>query len=446
MTDKNKLIEQLREKIRKLEEERNKIEEKLKKTQKEFEEFKLKHAGTVENLKKAMHIKPDIMKSSLKCGAQRGHKGYTRKIPERVDHIVPLSLKKCPDCGDTLLGEIQEVRERYVTDIHFVAKVTNTKYEIPRKYCRTCKKLVEPHVPQALPHARFGLNLMLFVIYLRIALRLPVNKVREYFQTVHGFSISEGEIILISHQLAQAYGSYYKQLERLLKFCKVKYSDTTSWRTNGKNYTAWVFITAGAVLYKITRRAKAEIPLKMFGTKQQGNVLVVDRISTNRSLAKKAGFTLQFCWSHILDDSRGLAKNFGREGKYAHRKLKQIFADAKSLDHQGAQEQVKKLEEKILALNKKKYSHSTVRKWVKNLATRDFHGLFIFVTNPDVDPTNNISEQKIRKLVIHRKISNGSRSVAGAETIATLYTVIETLKHQNKPVFPGLKYILASRT
>ena len=446
MTDKNKLIEQLREKIRKLEEERNKIEEKLKKTQKEFEEFKLKHAGTVENLKKAMHIKPDIMKSSLKCGAQRGHKGYTRKIPERVDHIVPLSLKKCPDCGDTLLGEIQEVRERYVTDIHFVAKVTNTKYEIPRKYCRTCKKLVEPHVPQALPHARFGLNLMLFVIYLRIALRLPVNKVREYFQTVHGFSISEGEIILISHQLAQAYGSYYKQLERLLKFCKVKYSDTTSWRTNGKNYTAWVFITAGAVLYKITRRAKAEIPLKMFGTKQQGNVLVVDRISTNRSLAKKAGFTPQFCWSHILDDSRGLAKNFGREGKYAHRKLKQIFADAKSLDHQGAQEQVKKLEEKILALNKKKYSHSTVRKWVKNLATRDFHGLFIFVTNPDVDPTNNISEQKIRKLVIHRKISNGSRSVAGAETIATLYTVIETLKHQNKPVFPGLKYILASRT
>ena len=338
------------------------------------------------------------------------------------------------------------LRERYVTDIHFVAKVTNTKYEIPRKYCRTCKKLVEPHVPQALPHARFGLNLMLFVIYLRIALRLPVNKVREYFQTVHGFSISEGEIILISHQLAQAYGSYYKQLERLLKFCKVKYSDTTSWRTNGKNYTAWVFVAAGAVLYKITRRAKAEIPLKMFGTKQQGNVLVVDRISTNRSLAKKAGFTLQFCWSHILDDSRGLAKNFGREGKYAHRKLKQIFADAKSLDHQGAQEQVKKLEEKILALNKKKYSHSTVRKWVKNLATRDFHGLFIFVTNPDVDPTNNISEQKIRKLVIHRKISNGSRSVAGAETIATLYTVIETLKHQNKPVFPGLKYILASRT
>ena len=446
MTDKNKLIEQLREKIRKLEEEKDKIEEKLKKTQKEFEEFKLKHAGTVENLKKAMHIKPDIMKSSLKCGAQRGHKGYTRKIPERVDHIVPLSLKKCPDCGDTLLGEIQEVRERYVTDIHFVAKVTNTKYEIPRKYCRTCKKLVEPHVPQALPHARFGLNLMLFVIYLRIALRLPVNKVREYFQTVHGFSISEGEIILISHQLAQAYGSYYKQLERLLKFCKVKYSDTTSWRTNGKNYTAWVFVAAGAVLYKITRRAKAEIPLKMFGTKQQGNVLVVDRISTNRSLAKKAGFTLQFCWSHILDDSRGLAKNFGREGKYAHRKLKQIFADAKSLDHQGAQEQVKKLEEKILALNKKKYSHSTVRKWVKNLATRDFHGLFIFVTNPDVDPTNNISEQKIRKLVIHRKISNGSRSVAGAETIATLYTVIETLKHQNKPVFPGLKYILASRT
>jgi transposase len=263
---------------------------------------------------------------------------------------------------------------------------------------------------------------------------------------MYNVSISEGEIILICHQLAKAFGNYYKTLERLLKFCKVKHSDTTSWRTNGKNYTVWVFITIGAVLYKITRKATADIPLKLFGTKQQDNVLVVDRISMNRSLAKKAGFTLQFCWSHILDDSRGLAKNFGREGKYAHRKLKQIFADAKSLDHQGTQGQVKKLEEKILALNQKKYSHATVRKWVKNLAVRDFHGLFIFVTNPDVDPTNNISERELRKLVIHRKISNGSRSVAGAETIAVLYSILETVKSQNKPVFPGLKHILTSRT
>ena len=70
MTDKNKLIEQLREKIRKLEQEKDKILEEKKKLEKEkehiekeFEEFKLKHAGTVENLKQALHIKSDVIKS-----------------------------------------------------------------------------------------------------------------------------------------------------------------------------------------------------------------------------------------------------------------------------------------------------------------------------------------------------------------------------------------------
>lgn len=442
--NKDKLIEELKEQIRKLKKEKEQIQEEKKKVEEEFEAFKLKHAGTVEELKKAMHIKADVIRSSLKRGAQRGHKAYFRKIPERIDHVVSLCIKKCPECGDKLPGKTQEVRKRYVTDIHFVIKVTNTQYEIPRKYCRTCRKLVEPQVPQALPHARFSLNLMLFVMYLRHGLRLPVNKVCEFLQTIHDLDISEGEIILISHQLAKAYGSHYKKLELLLKFCKVKYSDTTSWRVNGKNYTAWVFITVGAVLYKITRKGNADVPLKLFGEKQQGNVLVVDRHAVFRSLAEKAGYTLQFCWSHILDDAKGLARDFGREGRYVQKKLKLIFADAVSLCHQGTEEQVQKLKERVEQLLARHYKHKTVWKFIKNLVKRDLEHLFIFVTRPDVDPTNNISERELRELVLIRKISNGSRSEQGAATTATLLSVIKTLRLQKKNIFQGLQEILGN--
>ncbi len=434
--------ERLQQELEKVLEEKDKIKEKLKKTEKEFEEFKLKHAGTVENLKQAMHIKSDKIKSSLKRGARQGHKSYTRHIPERIDHIVSLPLEKCPKCGDILPGKTQEVRERYVTDIHFVAKVTNTKYELPRKYCGTCKKLVEPQVPNVLPHARFGLNLMLLVMYLRFGMRLPINKVREFLMTMCCIAISEGEIALISHQLAKAFGNYYKILERLLKFCRVKYSDTTGWRMNGKNYTAWVFITIGAVLYKITKSAKAEIPLKLFWKQQQGNTLVADRHVVFRSLAKKAGFILQSCWAHILDDSKGLKKHFGREGSYVHRKLKLIYDDADNLNHQGTEEQVAKLKERVQKLTKRHYQHKTVWRWVKNLVERDLETLFIFVTRQDVDPTNNISERELRELVLIRKISNGSRSEQGAATTATLLSIIQTLRLQGKNVLQGLQEIL----
>lgn len=458
MTHKDRLIEELQETIRKLNKEKQKIEEKLKKTEKEkklieeekqkieneFEAFKLKHAGVVEELKKAMHIKPDVIRSSLKRGAQLGHKCYTRHIPERTDHIVALPLKKCPECGDKLPGKTQETRDRHVTDIYFVARIKNIKYEIPRKYCRTCKKLVEPQVPHALPHARFGLNLMLFVMYLRFGLRLPLNKVSEFLRTMHGFSISEGEIVLVCHQLAKAFGNYYKTLERLLKRCRVKYSDTTSWRVNGKNYTAWVFITIGAVLYKITRKGTADIPVKLLGKEQQGNVLVVDRHSLYRSLVEKAGFILQLCWSHILDDTRSLARDFGREGRYVQRKLKLIFADAVSLNHQGTEEQIQKLKKSVEQLLARHYQHKTVWKFVKNLVKRDLDNLFIFATRPDVDPTNNISERELRELVLIRKISNGSRSEQGAATTATLLSVIKTLRLQDKNIFEGLREILGS--
>lgn len=439
-------IERLKKENQRLKEENGKLKHEKEKIEKEFEEFKLKHAGTVDELKKAMHLKPNLSTKKKGLGAQKGHKAYTRHIPERIDNIKEVKESNCHICGEKLPDKDQEVRSRYVTDMHFLAKIKTTQYNIHRKYCKKCKKIVEPQVPNVLPNARFGLNFMLFIMYLRIGMRLPVNKIQEFLQTVFNIPISQGEIILIGHQLARAFGPYYKNLEHILKIAKVKYTDTTSWRTEAKNYTAWVFITVGAVLYKITRRGKSEIPLKLFGKKQQGNTLVVDRHSVNRCMAEKSGFNIQFCWSHITEDSKGLAKNFGREGKYVHRKLKLIFADANSLKHQGTEAQVKKLESRVIGLNQKKYAHSTVRKWVKNLAVRDLHGLFIFVTNPDVDPTNNISERELRKLVMHRKTSNGSRSVAGAETIAILYSVVETLKHQNKPVFPGLKDILTSES
>lgn len=69
---------------------------------------------------------------------------------------------------------------------------------------------------------------MLLVMYLRLGLRLPGNKVCEYFQTLHNVNISEGEITNILRKLATIYGPYYKTLEKLLRAARVKHTDSTS--------------------------------------------------------------------------------------------------------------------------------------------------------------------------------------------------------------------------
>jgi len=438
-----KEIEKIRKEKERINQEKERIIKKYEETKKEFEEFKAKHKTTVFELRKALKIKANSHRPSKPLGAPKGHIGYTRHIPERVDSVKDLIPDKCPECGDKLLGETQEIRSRHVTDVKLTSKVVNTKYNIHRKYCRKCKKLVEPEVPNALSHAKFGLNLMLLVMYLKLGLRLPCNKICEYFVDMYDLKISQGEIIVILRQLAVAFGDYYEYLEKLVKFARVKHTDSTSWRVNGKNYFAWVFIASGVVLYKIRKRNNHKVALAMFG-KQQGNVLVVDRHSAFRTLAEKTGFLLQLCWSHILQDSKELSEDFGAEGKYVHKKLKEIFALAKSFEGKGQSEHVEALKAEIFLLTQRRYKHSTIRKFVDNLWKRDVENLFRFVTDSEIDPTNNISERELRALVIIRKISNGSRSTRGANATALLLSVVQTLRMNNKNVLRGLQEVLKS--
>ena len=428
-------IKKLKDKIRELEKENVR----LKKVEHEFEEFKAKHSQTVSELRKALKIKPNL-KTPLPFGAPKGHKGYARHIPERIDKVRELNPKRCPHCN-TKLGATQEIRSRHITDIKLTSKVKTIRFDIHRKYCPTCKKLVEPEVKEALPHARFGLNLMLLVMYLRLGLRLPCNKICEYFRDMFSLKISNGEIIGILRQLVVAFGDYYSYLEKLVKLARVKHSDTTSWRINGKNYVAWVFIACGTVIYKIRKSTCHKAGLAYLRN-QKGNVLVVDRLSAMRLLAKKARFLLQLCWSHILQDSKQLAENFGAEGKYIHRKLKEIYDLAKGLNHNGTNEMVDQLKSEIFQLTLRHYKHSITRKFVNNLYYRDGDDLFRFVTDPVIDSTNNLSERELRALVVIRKISNGSRSRRGANATAMLLSIIQTLRFKGDNVLQGLQAIL----
>jgi len=449
-------ITRLKEEKKQIEQEKKRIEEEKKSienefentkkefenTKKEFEEFKAKHAGTVQNLRKALRIKPDLPSSPNPIGARPRHKGYGRKSPTHFDREEPLEARKCPHCNTRLQGKTASVRARFVTTIRIINPAEIIKWLVPRKWCSNCEKLVEPEVPGVLPNARFGLNIMLLVMYLHLALRVPCKKICEYFSTIHNIKMCEGEIPHILTQLTREYGDYYAHLEKLVRLARVKHTDSTTWRINGKNYTAWVFIAAGIVLYKIRKSTSHRTPLQVLGRAIKGMTLVVDRHSAFRTLARKAGYSLQLCWSHILEDSRELKHTFGSEGKYVHENLKRIFALAKSLNHQATPEQVDQLRAEILQLTWRHYKHTTICRFVNNIAYRDLEGLFRFTTDAQIDTTNNISERELRHLVMIRRISQGSRSNRGANVTAQLTSIIQTLRFQKINVLQGLQNII----
>ena len=375
-------------------------------------------------------VKKDIKEEPKISGQKNGHTGYSRHIPERIDEIKPLDSEECGHCGEKLSG-IQDVRARTVTDVEMRAK--NTQYIIHRRYCKKCGKIVEPIVPGALPNSRFSLRLKLWIMFMKIEIRMPSNKITEFFQ-LFGLEISDGEIYNILNRLKEAYGSYYNGLLIKMKEAHSKHIDETSWRINGINNWLWIFINKEVAFFVVDKHRSSEVPIKTLGN-QKDKFITTDRFSAYNVLVEKTGCLQQVCWTHLIRNSRDLA-DFRPEAKYIHKRLKYIYQKAK----EG--EKKEKLLHWIDLVGYRAYRSSHVYKFVKSICRNHREDLFRFVDNQDVSPTNNLAEQGLRSGVVIRKVSGGSRSEDGAETTAKLLSVMQTVKMQEGNIIDNLTNLL----
>ena len=419
----------LKKELDKTKRELEQVKRELDKTKRKFEEYQMRHPESVG----VKNGKPYMIKSSTKSqthkrpGAIKGHKPYFRPMPEQVDKVCRVPVNECPECGGSNLSEnVQEVRPRTVEDIPVYEPVV-TRYEIERRYCKDCKKLVETPVIQALPRARIGLRTMLLVVYLKIGLRMPVNSIPQLLKVAFGLTISESEVCLILEQMAEAFGPYYNQLTQDIRNAPARHMDETSWRINGTNVWLWAFITKGEALYKIVASRSHEVPLEVLGKKPKG-VDIHDRFSAYKALAKKTKRPQQDCWAHLICNAKELAQFYGNDGKRIHEILKYTYQQALKFDHKGTDKDIKKLYKDMkTALTQEPYKSTKCWKFIGNLL-KEKNNLFQFVKNPDVEATNNRAERGLRHSVIARKISGGNKTQKGAHIYETLTSVCHTLQ------------------
>ena len=367
-------------------------------------------------------IKKDVKQEPKQSGQKYGHKGYSRRIPERIDEVKEHKLESCPICGEPV-SDTQEIRERIVEDIE-QPKTKNTKHLIHRCYCKKCDKIVEPEIEDALPNARFGLRLMMLVMILKLDSRIPSNKIVSLLSSVFQIKISDGEIYSILNQLSEAFGGYYNRLEQKIRESLVKHVDETGWRINGKNNWLWIFINDEIALYLVRKRRNHKVPYELLGN-QEGKTIVSDRLISYDELQKKSGCDHQICWTHLLRNSKDLAEHY-QEAKYIHKRIKFIYRKAKKGERKD------KLLQWIDKITERTYKHLEVYKFVKSVCRKHRGNLFRFVGDQKVGSTNNLAEQGIRPVVVIRKISGGSRSNNGAETTCRLLSVLQTAKIQSR--------------
>jgi len=419
-----KELKELRKIIHKQAVEITKLREDNSSLKKRIDELK----GNEKEKPKQDWIKDPVITKSKKTGQKKGHQGFSRKIPERIDEIKEHKLNNCPRCGGKV-SDTQEIRERYVTDIPEI-KSKNTKYIIHRCYCSNCNKIIEPVIKDALPNARFGLRLMLLIMFLKLGLRIPSNKIMELMRIQYEIEISDGEIYQILRQLSREFGQYYDEIKKKIIEACVKNIDETSWRIDGENYWLWIFINKEVALYIIKKQRSSDVPIEILGD-QKDKIIGSDRLEAYSKLSKETGSLQQVCWSHLIRNSKDLVKHHS-EGKYIHKRLKYIYKKAKE-----RKTSEKKLLHWIDLIGSRTYKSTKVFKFVKAICRKHYDDLFRFVNHPEVDSTNNISERGLRHPVVIRKISNGSRSEMGAEITGRLLSVIKSLELQGVNPYTG---------
>lgn len=170
-------------------------------------------------------------------------------------------------------------------------------------------------------------------------------------------------------------------------------------------------------------------------------VLVCDRYSAYKKMARVIGVLLAFCWAHQRRDFRDLSRDYPVLSDWADAWVKRIGMlyhlndlRKKAQDVPWAwvqadvrlREQVKLIEQERDRGLEDPTLHPKARKVLTSMR-RHWHGLTVFVDRPEVAIDNNASERVLRPEVQGRKAYYGSGSVWAAELAALLFSVLRTL-------------------
>jgi transposase len=455
--DKEKELLSLKEENRKLKENLNqlnrelvqqlarirKLEEEIEQLKDENQKLRLELFGLKPSKKKEEKSSDEVPRQeSKKLGPPVGHKGTSRKKPEKVDRTVVLKLDSCPYC-DGEISELKQTRERYMEDIVPVTLYV-TRYIIKQGYCKKCGKIVYPEVPEVIDNCHFGLHFLLYITYLRYVMNLPDNKIATLLNDIYDAKVSEGTIVEYLKRAALIFGDEYERIKEQMKELKTCHYDDTGQRVKGMNRWLWVFISNEVMLYYTSKSRSKKVVVEILGDSYDG-VTVQDFYPSY----DKAPGMKQKCWSHLITDARDLAekKKPPPDAKEFHEGLQQIYKDATEAVKQLSTEEERRsvytvFVDRLKIFATKGWQHYDVKRLAKR-ALKYSGELFTFILMPGVEPTNNCAERALRPCVVQNKIWGCHRTDAGAKNRDILMSVIGTMKLQGKSILSfGKEHIL----
>ena len=373
-------------------------------------------------------------KGSLPTGRKRhrhgppiGHEKHVRKFVAQADHTIELHSTSCHKCHTDLSKEVGRLVG--VNQITELPQAPAQVIEV-RQYAVTCaecgtSQVEEPPAGLELTRA-FGSRLEATVVYYRQEQHMSYVRTQKALCDLHQVEISQGGIDEIMKRAGKWAMGRIEQIQDNIRQSQVVHCDETSNRIDGANAWEWVFCTVTSVLHVIRRDRSSEVIRDIMGD-TQAEVWVSD--CYGGQLKASAG-QHQLCMAHQM---RALQAVVDANPRFTWAKAMQaLFRYAINLHHQRSQISPEQFLTRMARVERTsdRLLHQDLAPPEAQKLQRRYRKyrscLYVFLYRTDVEPTNNVAERALRHSVVHRKVTNGFRSMWGTNTYAALASVIDT--------------------
>ena len=415
-------LEKQRE-IDRLKEENQRLKQKL-----NLNERKLKQGffgSSTSSAKVPLKASSLLEKQARQGGGRDGHAGVGRKIFSSAQaderRIAEVEAEICQTCNCAL--HQQSANERGVYELE-EERVKKVHYQIERKKCPKCQKIISGKVENAFARVSLSNELVVEVAEQHYLLGRSLGQISERFR------LSEATICASLKRIGTKLKPNVGLLTEIYRRSEVRHADETGWRTNGGNGYAWYFGSSEVSLYFFRQTRSASVPKEVFGKEGLSGVLVVDQYAGYNQV----GCRIQYCYAHLLRKQADLAGEYpkNREIRNYTTAMIKLLSQAMKLRKAGLSEkqyqvEAKQIKEKILKLSQRQARHPAVRCW-QDFYLEKAERLYQWCESAEIPAENNYAEREIRKIVIARKNSYGSQSDEGSETREIWTSVLASLK------------------
>ena len=422
------------DRIAELERENAALREGLEKALKELEEWK---RGFRERGKRRSS-RPEGKRgaSGRRPGRRPGHEGAQREVPAKVDRTVEYATPKRCECGGAV-KPTGEQRSTLVEDIPPV-RVEVVEHVAHLGLCTRCGREVSEPLPGATAHGasiartQIGPNAAAVTVSLRFDHHVSLGGIATFLGVWFGLRITSGGVSHLLARQGERAQPAVDEIQSHIRNAPVVGQDETGSRQNGVGGWAWIARTDTASLFRVELSRGAWVAEQMLGPDFCG-VLVSDFYSVYTSHDQ---WSHAYCGAHMVREAKKIAECCpGPRTEDFRDRICAWYVDAKKAQMRGNAATRHGLRVRLGRIIYE--GDPRLEDDVQRLQTRlhaRFKGVTAFLDRRDVPADNNGSERDLRIFARHRKVTGGTRSPRGSQTLGRWMSIRQTVRKNGLPL------------